>query len=94
MSEGFAIVAQQAKNLTSIHEEAVEFLASLSKLKIWCCCGSGCSSDSTPSLDTSICHRCSPKREKKKNERKKKISLYKFDEPKLVVSKDQLSQCL
>ena len=40
------------------------------ELRIWHCCGCGvdysCSSDSTPSLGTSICHRCGPKKKKKK----------------------------
>ena len=65
-------------NLTSTHEDAV---ASLSELRIWCChelwCrlqaqrGSGiivagsCSSDSNPSLETSICFGCGHKKTKK-----------------------------
>ena len=31
-----------------------------------------CSSDSTPSLGTSICHGCGPKKEKKRKKKKKK----------------------
>ena len=34
-----------------------------------------CSSDSTPSLGSSICRRCSPKKQKKKKKRKEKINL-------------------
>ena len=61
----------------------VQFLASLCGLKIWHCCklqcrsqmrlGSGVAmaggygSNSTLSLRTSICHRCHPKKKKKKN---------------------------
>ena len=41
--------------------------------KICCCCGCGiglsCSSNSTPHLGTSICHRCSHKNKKKVNKR-------------------------
>ena len=36
--EGVPIVAQQVKNLTSIHEDAGSIPASLSGLRIWCCC--------------------------------------------------------
>ena len=36
----------------------VQSLASLSGLRIWCC--HGCSSNLTPSLGISICHRCGP----------------------------------
>ena len=32
----------------------------------------GCSSNSAPSLGTSVCHRCRPQKKKKKKERKKK----------------------
>ena len=48
----------------------VSSLASLSGLRVQRCCGCGvglrCSSYSTASLETSIGHRCSPKRKKKK----------------------------
>ena len=43
-------MAQRLMNLTSIHE--VQPLAS------------SCSSDMTPSLGTSICRRCDPKKQK------------------------------
>ena len=33
-----------------------------------------CSSDSTPSLGTSICPGCGPKKEKKKKKRKRKVN--------------------
>ena len=36
---------------------------------------SGYSSDLTPSLGTSICHGCGPKKKKKKKEKKKKKKL-------------------
>ena len=67
-------------NPTSIHEDEVLSLASLSGSGIWrwggLCCrsqmwlgahvavaqASSCSSDWTPSLGTSICHRCRPKK--------------------------------
>ena len=40
---GVPIVAQRVKNLTSLHEDAFQSLASLSGLGIWCCrsCGVG-----------------------------------------------------
>ena len=44
----------------------VQSLASLSGLRIWCY--HTCSSDLTPSLGTSICHRCCPKKQKKVKE--------------------------
>ena len=44
--------------------------------QIWQCCGCGvglsCSSNWTPSLGTSICCRCGPKRKKEKKKKKKK----------------------
>ena len=44
--------------------------------QIWRCCGCGvarsCSSDSTPGLGTSICHRCGPKSNKYVNKYRKK----------------------
>ena len=43
--------------------------------QIWCCCGCGIgysySSDSTPGLETSICHKYSHKKEEKKKGKKK-----------------------
>ena len=40
--------------------------------QIWHCCGCGqqLQSDLTPSLGTSICHRCGPKKTKNKNKKK------------------------
>ena len=74
IKEGVPIVAQQVKNLTSIHKDAGSILASLSGLRIWHChklqlrsgiavaeavtMAGSCSSDSTPNLGTSICCRC------------------------------------
>ena len=68
------VVAQQVKNTTSIHEDAGLIPGLAQRVK-----GSG-SSDSTPSLGTSVCCRCSPKKEKinfkkKKKKKKKKKSL-------------------
>ena len=34
----------------------------------------GCSSDSTPSLGTSICHRCGPKKRKQNKQTNKNVS--------------------
>ena len=48
----------------------VRSLALLRGLRIWCCCGCGVgyrhSSDSTPSLGTSMCCGCGPKKQRKK----------------------------
>ena len=68
-------MAQRLMNPTSIHEDG----ASLSGLRVQCCQGSGIglssSSDSTPSLGTSVCHRSGFKKknnkERDKKERKK-----------------------
>ena len=38
---GVPVVAQWVTNPTSIHEDAVQSLAPLSGLRIWCCCGCG-----------------------------------------------------
>ena len=38
---GIPVVAQWVTNLTNIHEDKGSFLASLSGLKIWHCCGCG-----------------------------------------------------
>ena len=80
-------MAQEVKNLTSIHEIRVRSPALLSGLRIWCCLelhcrsktqlGSGVpvvqagsySSDLAPSLETSICRRCGPKKRVKRKER-------------------------
>ena len=32
-----------------------------------------CSSNSTPSMETSVCHKCGPKKQKKKKKKKKGI---------------------
>ena len=37
-------MAQQVKNLTSIHENVVQSLTLLSGLRIWCCCELWCAS--------------------------------------------------
>ena len=51
-------------------EDPALLQAVASAAQIQCCpcrgCGIGCSSDLTPSLETPICHRCSPKKEEKK----------------------------
>ena len=55
-------------NLTSNHEVAGLIMASLSGLRIFPCCELWCrsqmwlSSDRTPSLGTSICYGCGPKK--------------------------------
>ena len=44
--------------------------------ELWCRLSSGCgySSDLIPSLGTSKCHGCGPKKEKKEKKKKKKIN--------------------
>ena len=75
---GIPIVAHWVKNLTSIHQDEgsipgltkwvkdPKLLQTAEVVQIWCCrgCGVGlsCSSNSAPSLGTSICHRCSTKK--------------------------------
>ena len=94
------VVAQQVKNTTSIHEDAGLIPGLAQRVK-----GSG-SSDSTPSLGTSVCCRCSPKKEKinfkKKKKKKKKrnhfkpwqlcvwISLWVMKNPSLVLQSDSV----
>ena len=60
---GVPVVAQQVKDLVLSEVAWVQSLAWHGRLKIWCCCSSGVghnySSDSSPGLGTSICHRCS-----------------------------------
>ena len=74
---GFPIVVQQKQIQLGTMRLRVWSLASISGLRTWHCCGCGVSwqlqSDWTPSLGTSICHRCSPikTRRQKKKERKK-----------------------
>ena len=77
-------MAQCLMNSTSIHEDVGLSLASLSGLRIRHCCELWCKSqawlwlwcrsaavaDSFPSLGTSICCRCSPKKAKKKKKKK------------------------
>ena len=59
---GVPIVAQWVKNVTSVHEDAGS-IPGLSGLRIWHCCSIG-SSDLNPSLGTSICCGCGPKKKK------------------------------
>ena len=73
VSLGVPIVAQWIENPNRIHEEVVLFLASFSGLRIWCChdygIASSCSCNLTPSSETSICLRCSPKKNRKEKKR-------------------------
>ena len=78
---GVPVTAQQKQIWPGTMPLWVRPLASFSGLRIQCCselwyrsqtclghhcgCGLSCSSDSTPSLGTSICHRYSPKKKKK-----------------------------
>ena len=65
----FPGLAQWFKNLAVLQ-------ASANVAQIRCCCGCGVvpsyGSNLTPSLETSICHRCGPKKKKKRKEKKKK----------------------
>ena len=89
---GVAVMAQRKRTRLVSMGMQVQSLASLSGLRIWCCCellcrsqmqlgsviamavatAGSCSVDLTPSLGTSICCRCGPKKKKKKKERKRK----------------------
>ena len=84
---GVPTVAQQVTNLTSIHEDVALLSGLWIQRchELWCRSqlwlgsviavavtqDSSCSSDSTPSLGTSICLRGSPKNHKRERERKK-----------------------
>ena len=78
---GVPIVAQGKPIWLGTMKLRVRFLASLSGLQIWCCCGCGVSlsykSDSAPSLGTSLCHRYSPEK-KKRTERKEKRKITRY----------------
>ena len=83
-------------NPTSIHEDG----ASLSGLRVQCCQGSGIglssSSDSTPSLGTSVCHRSAfkkiiiIKRETRRKERKRGIEKLRTEHPGLVSFRNEV----
>ena len=74
MVAGVLVGTQRVKNTTVSMRMQVQSLASLSGLRIWCCCelqhrsqmqlGSGVAA--AAALGTSICHRCGPKKKKKK----------------------------
>ena len=63
-------MAQWVKNPTSIHEDAVQSLASLSGLRP----AASCRSNSVPSLGASTCRRYGPK----KGKEKKNIYIYTY----------------
>ena len=48
--------------------------------RILCCCDCGVGSDLTPSLGTSICPRCGPKKKKEKKEKEKEFVISIFTE--------------
>ena len=56
----------------------VQSLASPRGLRIQCCFDLSCSSDSTPSLGTSICFECYPKKMKKKKKLRIKTQMVDF----------------
>ena len=70
-SVGVPVVAQWLTNPTSIHEDEglipglVQYVADMAWIPNCCGCGVGgsYSSDLTPSLGTSICHGCGPKKQ-------------------------------
>ena len=71
---GVPIMAQWKQIWLASMRTQVWSLASLSGLRMWHCCGCGIASDSSPSLEPSICHGCSCKKQKTK---KKKYNYWK-----------------
>ena len=76
---GVLPVGQQVKDLTAVAQVAAEaWVQSLAWhgvcLRIWLCCsyvvGHSCGLDSIPGPGTSMCHRCSQLKKKKKKELK------------------------
>ena len=69
---GVPTVVLWVKNLTAVAQVAMESRVRPSPgtvgYRIWCC--HSCSSDSIPSLGTSICHKCGCFKKKKKKKKK------------------------